>query len=60
MVNTKAFNAVTYLPIRKASEMLKKPLDELQAFVEKTPFQLALDSGMKKECLKLVKHTQKE
>jgi D-alanyl-D-alanine carboxypeptidase (penicillin-binding protein 5/6) len=38
MVNTKAHNAITYLPIKKAAEVLNKPIDELQSYVEKTPF----------------------
>jgi hypothetical protein len=38
MVNTKAHNAVTYLPIKKAAEVLNKSIDELKPFVESTPF----------------------
>lgn len=38
MVNTKAHNAVTYLPIKKAAEVLKTPMDELESFVAPTPF----------------------
>jgi hypothetical protein len=38
LVTTKAYNAVTYLPIKKAAEVLNKPIDELQSYVVKTPF----------------------
>lgn len=39
IVNTKVHNAVTYLPVSRASKVLKMSEEELKGHVKKAPFQ---------------------